>query len=189
MATLFTPFAQRSVTLRNRIVVSPMCQYSCTDGMPNEWHLVHLGSRAVGGAGAVLVEATAVTPAGRISPADCGLWDDAQALEEKGQVCCAFLLYEVAVRKLPAPSARAAEQRLAQLRTDPQQVAAAEACRSLQWCHQQYRTAERVARVSPQRARELFEQIVERAPADSPVHAAARAEVARLAGETITSGS
>jgi 2,4-dienoyl-CoA reductase-like NADH-dependent reductase (Old Yellow Enzyme family) len=79
MAALFTPFAQRSVTLRNRIVVSPMCQYSCADGVVNDWHLVHLGSRAVGGAGAVLVEATAVTPEGRISPADCGLWNDAQA--------------------------------------------------------------------------------------------------------------
>ena len=102
------------------------------------------------------------------------LWDDGQALEEKGQICCAFLLYEAAVRQLPAPSAQAAERRLTQLKADPQQVAAAEACRSLQWCHQQYRTAERVARVSPRRAQELFEQIVQRAPADSPVYAAAR---------------
>jgi len=79
MSMLFTPFEQRSVTLRNRIVMSPMCQYSCSDGRPGDWHLVHLGSRAVGGAGAVIVEATAVSPEGRISPADCGLWDDAQA--------------------------------------------------------------------------------------------------------------
>jgi len=79
MSALFTPLAQRSVTLRNRIVVSPMCQYSCTDGLANEWHLVHLGSRAVGGAGAVIAEATAVAPEGRISPADCGLWNDEQA--------------------------------------------------------------------------------------------------------------
>jgi 2,4-dienoyl-CoA reductase-like NADH-dependent reductase (Old Yellow Enzyme family) len=78
MATLFTPFTQRGVTLRNRLVVAPMCQYSCVDGVPGEWHLVHLGSRAVGGVGAVIVEATAVTPEGRISPADCGLWNDAQ---------------------------------------------------------------------------------------------------------------
>jgi 2,4-dienoyl-CoA reductase-like NADH-dependent reductase (Old Yellow Enzyme family) len=78
MARLFAPLTQRSVTLRNRIVVSPMCQYSCVDGMANDWHLVHLGARAVGGAGAVIVEATAVTPKGRISPADCGLWNDAQ---------------------------------------------------------------------------------------------------------------
>ncbi len=76
-ASLFAPFVQRSVRLRNRIVVSPMCQYSATDGFANDWHLVHLGSRAVGGAGAVMVEATAVTPEGRISPGDLGLWSDA----------------------------------------------------------------------------------------------------------------
>jgi hypothetical protein len=99
------------------------------------------------------------------------------------------LLYEEAARKLPAPSAHAAERRLTELKADPQQVAAAEACRSLQWCHQQYRTAERVARVSPRRAKELFEQIVQRAPADSPVHAAARAEIERLTNETAISGS
>ena len=78
MAILFTPFTQRGVTLRNRIVVAPMCQYSCVDGVPGDWHLVHLGSRAVGGAGAVIVEATAVTPEGRITPADSGLWNDTQ---------------------------------------------------------------------------------------------------------------
>ena len=75
---LFTPFAQRSLTLRNRIVVAPMCQYSATDGMPDDWHLVHLGSRAVGGAAVVIAEATAVSPEGRISPGDTGLWNDAQ---------------------------------------------------------------------------------------------------------------
>lgn len=79
MSTLFTPMQLRSLTLRNRIFVSPMCQYSCTDGIANEWHLVHLGSRAVGGAALVMVEATAVTPEGRISPSDCGLWNDAQS--------------------------------------------------------------------------------------------------------------
>ena len=79
MTVLFTPFEQRCVTLRNRVVVSPMCQYSCAEGVANDWHLVHLGSRAAGGAGAVIVEASAVTPEGRISPADCGLWNDAQA--------------------------------------------------------------------------------------------------------------
>jgi 2,4-dienoyl-CoA reductase-like NADH-dependent reductase (Old Yellow Enzyme family) len=79
MPVLFTPFSQRSVTLRNRIVVSPMCQYSSVDGMPNEWHEVHLGSRAVGGAGLVITEATAVTPEGRISPRDAGIWNDRQA--------------------------------------------------------------------------------------------------------------
>ncbi len=69
----------RSLTLRNRIFVSPMCQYSCRDGLPNDWHMVHLGSRAVGGAAMVIAEATAVAPEGRISPSDCGLWNDAQA--------------------------------------------------------------------------------------------------------------
>ncbi|WP_049622119.1 NADH:flavin oxidoreductase/NADH oxidase [Frateuria defendens] len=75
---LFSPFPQRTLTLRNRIVVSPMCQYSAQDGVPNHWHLVHLGSRAVGGAAAVIAEATAVSPEGRISPQDVGLWNDAQ---------------------------------------------------------------------------------------------------------------
>ncbi len=75
---LFSPLTQRSLVLRNRIVVSPMCQYSVTDGMPDDWHLVHLGSRAVGGAAVVIAEATAVEPRGRISPADTGIWNDAQ---------------------------------------------------------------------------------------------------------------
>ncbi len=75
---LFSPLTQRSLTLRNRIVVSPMCQYSVTDGVPGDWHLVHLGSRAVGGAAVVIAEATAVEPRGRISPADTGIWNDAQ---------------------------------------------------------------------------------------------------------------
>ncbi len=66
----------RDVTLRNRIVVSPMCEYSSTEGLANDWHLVHLGSRAVGGAGAVLSEAAAVLPEGRISPDDLGIWSD-----------------------------------------------------------------------------------------------------------------
>ena len=75
---LAAPFTLRGVTLPNRIVVSPMCQYSCTDGLPNAWHLVHLGSRAVGGAGLVLTEAAAVSPEGRITPQDAGLWNDEQ---------------------------------------------------------------------------------------------------------------
>ena len=79
MSKLFEPFAQRGITLRNRIVVSPMCQYSATDGMPDDWHLVHLGSRAVGGAGAVFCEATAVSAEGRISPCDTGIWNERQA--------------------------------------------------------------------------------------------------------------
>jgi len=78
MSTLFSPLTLRGVTFPNRIVVSPMCQYSAEQGMANDWHLVHLVSRAVGGAGLVLTEATAVVPEGRISPADLGLWNDQQ---------------------------------------------------------------------------------------------------------------
>ncbi len=73
---LFSPFTLREITLKNRIGVSPMCQYSSEDGFANDWHLVHLGSRAVGGAGLVIVEATAVSPEGRISPKDLGIWQD-----------------------------------------------------------------------------------------------------------------
>ncbi len=76
MVHLFTPFTLRSVTLRNRVVVSPMCEYSCEDGFATDWHLVHLGSRAVGGAGLVFAEATAVEARGRISPGDLGIWKD-----------------------------------------------------------------------------------------------------------------
>lgn len=75
---LFEPFSLRQVTFHNRVMVSPMCQYSSVDGFANDWHLVHLGSRAVGGAGLVMVEATGVTPDGRITPWDMGLWKDEQ---------------------------------------------------------------------------------------------------------------
>jgi 2,4-dienoyl-CoA reductase-like NADH-dependent reductase (Old Yellow Enzyme family) len=75
-ALLFTPFKLKSIELKNRIVVSPMCQYSSVDGFANDWHLVHLGSRAVGGAGLIIAEATAVSPEGRISPEDLGIWKD-----------------------------------------------------------------------------------------------------------------
>ena len=77
-AQLFSPFTLRSVTFRNRIAVSPMCQYSARDGRMDDWHLVHLGSRAAGGAGLVVAEAAAVLPEGRIGPGDLGLYDDAQ---------------------------------------------------------------------------------------------------------------
>jgi 2,4-dienoyl-CoA reductase-like NADH-dependent reductase (Old Yellow Enzyme family) len=76
MALLFDPLSIRSITLPNRIVVSPMCEYSSENGFANDWHLVHLGSRAVGGAGLIFTEATAVTPEGRISPEDLGIWSD-----------------------------------------------------------------------------------------------------------------
>ena len=73
---ILSPLTIRGVTVRNRIVVSPMCQYCAVDGLADDWHLVHLGSRAVGGAGLVFTEATAVTREGRISPGDLGIWDD-----------------------------------------------------------------------------------------------------------------
>ena len=76
---LFSPLVLRGVEFRNRIFFSPMCQYCGTDGIPGDWHFVHLGSRAVGGAGLVVAEATAVSPEGRISPWDTGLWNDAQS--------------------------------------------------------------------------------------------------------------
>lgn len=79
MSQLFTSLKVRDLTFRNRIFVSPMCQYSAKDGVPGDWHLVHLGSRAVGGAGLVIAEATAVCGEGRISPADTGLWNESQA--------------------------------------------------------------------------------------------------------------
>lgn len=77
MASLFDSLALRGVTLANRIVVSPMCQYSSVEGLANQWHAVHLGSRAVGGAGLIFTEAAAVTAEGRISPHDLGIWSDA----------------------------------------------------------------------------------------------------------------
>lgn len=78
MSALFQPYTLKSVTLRNRIAVPPMCQYSATDGVPNEWHLSHYASIARGGAGLVVVEATAVAPEGRITPGCLGLWNDEQ---------------------------------------------------------------------------------------------------------------
>lgn len=77
MAALFEPLTLRGLELSNRLIVSPMCEYSSTDGFANDWHVVHLGSRAVGGAGLIFTEATAVTAEGRISPEDLGIWDDA----------------------------------------------------------------------------------------------------------------
>src|SRR6187200_3783519 len=76
MAILFEPLTIKSVTFKNRIVISPMCQYSSVDGLASDWHLVHLGSRAVGGAALVLTEAAAILPEGRISPQDLGIWSD-----------------------------------------------------------------------------------------------------------------
>jgi 2,4-dienoyl-CoA reductase-like NADH-dependent reductase (Old Yellow Enzyme family) len=99
---LLSPLTIRDITLRNRIVMSPMCQYSAIDGLANDWHLVHLGSRAAGGAALVFVEATAVTSQGRISPADTGLWSDehiaplariAQFVDDQGAVAAIQLAH------------------------------------------------------------------------------------------------
>lgn len=76
MSLLFSPLTIKDITLRNRIMISPMCEYSSVDGFANDWHLVHLGSRAVGGAALIMQEATAVSPEGRISPDDMGIWKD-----------------------------------------------------------------------------------------------------------------
>ena len=79
MSVLFSPLRLRGLELRSRIFVSPMCQYSCADGVATDWHLVHLGSRAAGGAALVMAEASAVEPIGRISPGDAGIWSEAHA--------------------------------------------------------------------------------------------------------------
>ncbi|MBO7072186.1 MAG: NADH:flavin oxidoreductase/NADH oxidase, partial [Acetobacter sp.] len=79
MPTLFDSYSLKSVTLRNRIAVSPMCQYKATDGLVNEWHRVHYATLAHGGAGLITLEATAVSPEGRITPRCLGLWQDKQA--------------------------------------------------------------------------------------------------------------
>lgn len=89
MSKLFSPLAIKGVRFRNRIMVSPMCQYSSKDGFATDWHLVHLGSRAVGGAALIITEATAVSPEGRISPDDLGIWKDAHI--EKLQQICSFI--------------------------------------------------------------------------------------------------
>ncbi len=104
---LFSPITLRSVTIRNRLWIAPMCQYSVfeEDGCPTDWHLVHLGSRAVGGAGMIIVEASAVEPRGRISMQDIGLWDDRQA--EAWQPINRFMEQHGAVPGDPACTCRA----------------------------------------------------------------------------------
>nr|WP_315130366.1 NADH:flavin oxidoreductase/NADH oxidase [uncultured Flavobacterium sp.] len=92
---LFAPLTIKSIVLKNRIAISPMCQYSATDGFANDWHLVHLGSRASGGAGLIIQEATAVSPEARISPQDLGLWKDEQI--EKMQQINRFIVSQNAV--------------------------------------------------------------------------------------------
>ncbi len=92
---LFSPLSIKSITLKNRMVISPMCQYSSKDGFANDWHLVHLGSRASGGAGLIIQEATAVAPEGRISPEDLGIWKDEHI--EKLKAITAFIKSQNAV--------------------------------------------------------------------------------------------
>src|SRR5580704_4706097 len=92
---LFEPLKLRGVTLRNRIGVSPMCQYSSVDGFADDWHLVHRGSRDVGGAGLVMTEAAAVEPQGRISPGDLGIWKD-EHIDKLAQIA-AFIKEQGAV--------------------------------------------------------------------------------------------
>ncbi|WP_222164989.1 NADPH dehydrogenase NamA [Edaphocola aurantiacus] len=83
MSLLFSPLTIKSITLKNRLVMSPMCMYSAIDGLPNDWHYVHYTSRAIGGAGLIIQEATAVNPEGRISYADLGIWSDAHTEQYK----------------------------------------------------------------------------------------------------------
>lgn len=85
MSKLFSPYTIKGITLKNRIIVSPMCQYSAVDGFANDWHLVHLGNFAIGGAALVFVEATGISPEGRISLADLGLWKD-EHIEKLAQI-------------------------------------------------------------------------------------------------------
>ncbi|MEK7859093.1 MAG: NADH:flavin oxidoreductase/NADH oxidase [Elusimicrobiota bacterium] len=112
MSRLFSPLKLRGVEFKNRVFVSPMCQYSAEDGLPDDWHLVHLGSRAVGGAGLVMAEATAVCPEGRISPGDAGLWSDRHAsafqritrfLKEQGSVPAVQLAHAGRKASTPRP--------------------------------------------------------------------------------------
>lgn len=95
MPLLFSPLSIKSITFKNRFVISPMCQYSAEDGFANDWHLVHLGSRAVGGAALIIQEATAVSPEGRISPADLGIWKEEHI--EKLQQITSFIHRQNAV--------------------------------------------------------------------------------------------
>jgi len=92
---LFSPLTIKKITLKNRIVISPMCQYSAIDGFANDWHLVHLGSRASGGVGLIIQEATAVSPEARISPSDLGIWKDEHI--EKLKTINAFIISQNAI--------------------------------------------------------------------------------------------
>ncbi|WP_373375963.1 NADH:flavin oxidoreductase/NADH oxidase [Cupriavidus nantongensis] len=120
MASLFDSLAIRGVTLPNRIGVSPMCQYSAVDGFVNPWHLVHLGSRAVGGAGLVMTEATAVVPEGRITPSDLGIWSDAHVAGHRELV--SFIESQGAVAGIQLAHAGRKASRVPPWETDPGQT-------------------------------------------------------------------
>ena len=109
MPHLFEPLTIRGITLRNRIGVSPMCMYSYTDGFSNDWQIVHLGARAVGGAGLIIAEATAVEPRGRITPFDIGIWSDAHIdpLAKVSTVIKKMALWQAS--KSPTPAEKQAQ--------------------------------------------------------------------------------
>lgn len=100
--------------------------------------------------------------------------------EKNDQVCCAFWVYEDASELAPAPSAKVAAHRLAEMKRDPEIVAAAERCRKLQWCHRHYNHAENLAKVRPEKAKEYYQEILENSPADSEIHKAARNRLAEM---------
>lgn len=105
------------------------------------------------------------------------LWDLAVQHEEEDHACCAYWVYEQASKLVPAPSAKRAAKRLAEMQKDPEILAAAKRCRELQWCHRTYRLAENLERSDPERAKNLFAQIVDRSPKDSEVHIAAQKQI------------
>ena len=110
-------------------------------------------------------------------PAATALWKRGRQYERDDHLCCAYWAYKAAAELLPAPSAVLASNRFADLAKDPQVVAAAESCRELKWCHQAYLRAERLLKVKPESAKEVFAEIVRRAPEDSEVYLAAKRQI------------
>jgi len=107
-------------------------------------------------------------------------WDAAQEHESKEQLCCAFILYEKSQPLLPAPSAKQSRKRLAELVKDPANIEAAQKCRDLRWCHETYARADRVVKLQPSRAKELFHKVLERSPHDSEIHVATAKKLKEL---------
>lgn len=120
MNTLFSPLTLRGITVRNRIGLSPMCQYSCVEGVPTDWHLVHLGSRAAGGAGLVMTEGTAISRQGRITPSDLGIWSDEQ-LDGHRRIA-RFIASQGAVAGIQLAHAGRKASRVPPWETDPSQT-------------------------------------------------------------------